>query len=343
MKCRNDLFFYVAATTILWLLLLSCSRNIRNEVTHISPKLLTTNEIENPCLVSMSLKLNYSYLFCITNCAKKYVWLIDANTLKVAKQFGNKGLARAEFEMPIEVKISQEIDSSVSLYELNLQRVKKIDLSNVFSSSFNEWNVITDSVADNALFGIMDDITIITDSLLLCQKQAGDNYQIFSYNTYTKKISIIDQYKGFDKKPLLSRISWFSRCNVTSSYKEKRYAIIFKYLNSVSFYDLNNNLIKHHSFEQVKPPETYEEYNNMTTSANYFNYYYATDNFLFVSRLINNSDRSEILCFDWNGNLLKILDIDHKVVLFAVNDQSFELYTIPRLVGSSTIKIYKFN
>ncbi|MDP3398110.1 MAG: hypothetical protein Q8S23_03105 [Bacteroidales bacterium] len=342
MKYSNENIFLIAATSLVMLLLLSCGRHSNVAIVRITPKLVDTAEVENPCFTSMSLKLDNSYLFCITNCAYKYIWLVDANTLEIAKQFGNKGLARAEFEMPIELKLSHEIDSSVTLYELNLQRIKRINLTNVFSSNFNEWDAITDSVADKALFGICDDISVISDSILLGQKQANGDYQIFSYNTYSKQITVIDQYKAFDWKPLKSSIFLFNRCNVISSYKEKRYAIIFKYINSVSFYDLNNNLIKHNSFDQVIPPETYEEYNIMTQSSNYFNYYYATDNFLFVSKLINNSDRSEIFCFDWNGNLLKILDMDHKVLLFAVNEQTQELFTLPYATSGSTIKISKF-
>jgi len=342
MICSNKNIFLIAATSLVLLLLLSCGRHSTVETVRVTPKLVNIAEVENPCFTSMSLKLDNSYLFCITNCTYKYIWLIDANTLEIAKKFGNKGIARAEFQMPIELKLSHEIDSSVTLYEINLQRIKKIDLSNVFSPNFNVWDAVIDSLADKALFGICDDISMVSDSILLGQKQAFEDYQIFSYNTNSKEITVIDQYKAFDRKPVKSNIFFFNRCNVTSSYKEKRYAIIFKYINSVSFYDLNNNLIKHNSFEQVKPPENYEECNTMTQSSNYFNYYYATDNFLFVSRLINSSDRSEIFCFDWNGNLLKILDMDHKVLLFAVNEQSQELFTLPYATSGSTIKISKF-
>jgi len=132
-------------------------------------------------------------------------------------------------------------------------------------------------------------------------------------------------------------------------------AIVFayRYLDIISFYDLDGKPIKQHSYSQIAKPLLSTRFSGVEDSNRiYYTHSFGTTNSCLVLRVTqpwnilrdSNQHPSEILSFDWDGNLKSVYTLNYSPWCFCFDEKENAIFCIERnfpIDGTVNIKRYQ--
>jgi hypothetical protein len=114
--------------------------------------------------------------------------------------------------------------------------------------------------------------------------------------------------------------------NVAVKNDFSKFAFFNSYLPYVRMFDSEGSLI-HDTFVE-KTPDDY--YNLLLDKKHYYSRCCATDEYIFVRCYLNDSKdlRTTIQVWDWNANLLSLIELDNKLGAFTISPDGNHLYGV---------------
>ena len=291
-----------------------------------------------------------SLLVLISNCDTNYFSVYNKETLKLITSFGNKGKGPYDFNFPFPFKtnnLEQSSEKSLNFQNLNLPTLTSINFEGIIKTGSLKDNIHSQTI-DKELYGLAELCQLSNNNIAGWEFDNPSGF--FSiYNKSTKNKTWITYYPLF--KDVESR---YFRSLYYGTLCSNGHTIVFanRYLDIISFYDLDGKLIKQHSYSEITKPLLSKAFSGVEESNRlYYISSFGTKNSYLVQRVTepwdllrdSNLYPSEILSFDWNGNLVAGYSINYTPDCFCFDEKENSIFCIEKnypIDGTVNIKKY---
>lgn len=232
---------------------------------------------------------------------------------------------------------SQTLNNKVKLVDLNAWSIKKI---NLFNGNLNR--IDFDIISSLPLIPPIKDYNE-TDSAIYGNDVDMQHGIFFIYNKNSKEIFDVAYF--YDKEVLNKYssevIPYLFENHLVVNEKAGTACVGMLNINSIFFYDLVGELKKELVIgKKIIYPEPDLKYLDFPNAKKYFVSMSGTNNFLYC--LYNAFDLSRIIKFDWDGNLLSIMQVDMKLEKISVDPTDKYVYGI-KMSEEGGSDIFKFD
>jgi len=320
----------ITFSIFLSVILISCSTK---EITPLvlSEELLVNNKVSvrNGCF---NTALIYdSLLILIAECDSNYFHIYNKNTLNFIWKFGKKGRGPVDFNFPFPYTNTNLNEEKYIFYDLNIPKESFINFNKVVTGHSLS-DCISTKVIDVNLFSC-NELNFIENNRVIGQDLDKSEGLFFIYDTKLKKKEWINYIPKFKIK------SKYRNSVYTGSLCSDGETIVFspRHFDLVLFFNSQGNLFKEYNFSKIKKPILSKQFSGVDyNSLLYTHSIYGTKEYCYILRINksitdlsdNRNYPTQILKFDWNGNLINANIIKSLPSSFCVDESSSTLYCI---------------
>ncbi|MBV2247996.1 MAG: hypothetical protein KUL83_12570 [Lentimicrobium sp.] len=356
--CRKEFSFsYYLQKIVLYfsiLLLITTGNFCSNEKTEKLNNLIPlvsqqSATIQDGCYHDIFI-IHDSLLVLISECDTIYFSVYNKNTLKLITRFGKKGKGPYDFNYPFPFKtnnLDQDNKIFFDFYNLNLPTFTSINFEGIIKMGNFKGN-IKSQITDKELFGPSEFNQLSNDNIAGLDND-NPNGLFFIYNKSTKNMTWITYtplFKDVESR-YLNSLYYGTLCS-----NGQTLVFAYRYLDIISFYDLDGKLLKQYSYSQIAKPTLSTSFSGVEdTNRIFYISSFGTKKYYLVHRagqpwnILRDSKLfpSEILSFDWNGNLKAAYSLDYTPACFCYDEKENSIFCIERnypIDGTVNIKKY---
>lgn len=309
-----------------------------------------TESIQDGCYHDIFIT-NDSLLVLISNCDSSFFSIYNKHSLKYIASFGKKGKGPFDFNFPFPFKtssIQQSDNLGINIYDLNKPDITTINFSSLINSE-NPKDAIKAVTIDKEIFS-MNDLCQLSNHKIAGTNNDNPSGLIFIFDQLNKTMQYLPYYPVY--KDVEDRFKNDLYLGTLCS-NGRKIAFAYYYFDLISFYNSDGTLMIQHAYSNLVKPRlsktfTGVEYDNRM----YFTQSFATREFLFVLRVTqtwydlrdSNSYPSDILQFDWDGNLIDKYSLKYTPNCICFDEKENTLFCIETkypIDGNVNIKKYK--
>lgn len=331
------------------LVFLFCACSGKNDITQLKIKNVLVPEkvvnISDGCYSEVL--INDSLLILVSRCDTNLFHVYNKNTLDFITSFGKKGRSPQEFFEPIfyrNITTSVTSTSVLDFYDQNLAQNKRINFGNI-AKGVNPYECIESSILEHELFETYD-LSYLGKNKVVGRKIGECPGLFFIDDLESKDRQWIDfiPNKGVDdlyKTNVYHGSLWSNTKNIM--YASRNF-------DEVLFFNSNGILLKEHHFSKLKKPVLSKTDPIVSTeSMLYFLRAYGTPNYCYALRVgrtgtdfyENFHAPTNILVFDWEGNLKNVYQHKYYPTSFCVDEETNTMYCLIRSYVTPDVRLEK--
>lgn len=312
----------------------ACSGNIDNKRISISD--VPTEQICGTLYLSEEASLNVFYDICATD---SFVYCLDFYNDTILKVFPSaespsltgycmRGQGPNDLLFPFFMRTSfQSTNNRIKLIDLNAWSVKEVNLCN----NRNLSKVEIDTILSLPIIPAIKDYNE-TDSCIYGIDADMQHGLFFIYNKNSQEIATVDYC--YDDKEITNKYSskvlpYLFENHLVVNGNAGMICVGMLNINSLYFFDLTGELKKELVIgNKMIYPEPDSQYLDFPNTKKYFVSMTGTSDFLYCLYNANASGLSSVFKFDWEGNLLSVMQTDMKLEKISVNPTDKYIYGI---------------
>ncbi len=288
-----------------------------------------------------------SLLVLVSICDSTNFQVYNRYSLKLIRKFGEKGKSPFEFHTSLPYRSNSTVnvnDSLLYFYDLNLVREQKINLGKI-AAGFKPFESITSKSLDINL-AFSNDLGFLEGNKVVGRgiDDSKGLFFIYDQNSEMKKwVDYLPKIKMNNEYKLLSYYGYlWSNSN--------RIVYAARYFDEVLFFDSDGHIIKEHYFSKVVKPILSKEFSGVSGESKLFAMKaYGTNDFCYILRVArpgndfqqNQNKPSQILVFDWKGNLVNVYQHSSYPTCFCVDKDSQTMYCVTKYNDPNNITLEK--
>ena len=326
----------------------ACSENVENKKIFISD--VPTEKIRGTLYLSENASLNVFYDICASD---SFVYCLDFYNDSILKVFPSinsssligycmKGQGPNDLLFPFFMRNSfQSRNNKIKLVDLNSWSVKEINPFN--NNSLSRINI--DTVLPLPIMPAIKEYNE-TDSCIYGIDADMQHGLFFIYNKNTQDISSVDYY--YDDKEISNKYSskimpYLFENHLVVNERADAVCVGLINVNALYLFDLTGHLKKELIVgDKITYPEPDPQYLDFPNAKKYFVSMTGTNDFLYCLYNADASVFSSVFKFDWEGNLLSVMQTDMKLEKISVNPTNKYIYGI-KMSEEGGSDIFKFD